>query len=366
MSGSLQPPQGGRHNKGSAFLSVALVFTIIALMFVLARIYVRIWVKHAFGWDDGMVILSMLLALVSTSFNIPEVLAGYGQHLYYLSDGDIIESLKWNYLATPLLIFSLAASKISICVFLLRVLDRTRAKFKRSFPYGIIALLTVIAIPSAGYSLGQCQPVRKLWNPLTPGHCQDPSNFVRLGYANGAINAFGDFALALFPLSFIKDLNLSFHRKVVLGLLMCCGIVCGVLAITRTILTGDLTAQSDVTYDSVDSSLFAVVEENVSIIVSCVPTLGPIFQSIDDKLKFLKSTHYPNKNGHTPQSDPHKGTSISLHVIPNPPRAVIQYESSAAAAGNTYEDSRGTYGSETSLVPGIQKITRVEVQRSEV
>ena len=60
MSGSLQPPQGGRHNKGPAFLTVALVFTIIALMFVLVRIYVRIWVKHAFGWDDGMVILSMV------------------------------------------------------------------------------------------------------------------------------------------------------------------------------------------------------------------------------------------------------------------------------------------------------------------
>jgi len=178
---------------------------------------------------------------VSTSFNIPEVLAGYGQHLYYLSEGDVIESLKWNYLATPLLVFSLAASKISICLMLLRVLDQTRAKFKTSFPYGIIALLTVIAIPSAGYSLGQCQPVRKLWNPLTPGHCQDPGIFVRLGYANGgqqsavesrlrrltsaAINAFGDFALALFPISFIKDLHLPFHRKVILSLLMCCGIV---------------------------------------------------------------------------------------------------------------------------------------------
>ena len=108
------------------------------------------------------------------------------------------------------------------------------------------------------------------------------------------------------------------------------------------------------------------IEENVSIIVSCVPTLGPIFRSINDKLKSLKSTHFPIKSGHLPQSDPHKGTSISLHVIPNPPRGVIQYESSAAAAGNTYGNSHGMYGSETSLVPGIQKTTRVEVQRSEV
>lgn len=40
-----------------------------------------------------------------------------------------------------------------------------------------------------------------------------------------AINAFADFALAVFPFSFIKDLRLQLHRKVTLGLLMCCGIV---------------------------------------------------------------------------------------------------------------------------------------------
>lgn len=116
---------------------------------------------------------------------MPEVLVGYGQHLYYLSDGDIIEALKWNYLATPLLVFSLAASKISICLLLIRVLEKTNDKFKRWFPYAVIVILVAVAVPSAAYTLGQCQPVRKLWNPATPGHCQDPSIFVKFGYANG-------------------------------------------------------------------------------------------------------------------------------------------------------------------------------------
>ena len=98
-----------------------------------------------------------------------------------------------------------------------------------------------MAIACAGYALGQCQPVRKLWNPATPGQCKDRGIFVKLAYANGgrwpvvservrkltniALNTFGDFALALFPISFIKDLHLEFHRKVVLILLMCCGVV---------------------------------------------------------------------------------------------------------------------------------------------
>ena len=79
---------------------------------------------------------------LSTNLNVPEVIAGYCQHLLYLSPGDVIEALKWNYLATPPLLFSPAASKISICLFLLCALAQTRVRFRRSFPYGIIILLT--------------------------------------------------------------------------------------------------------------------------------------------------------------------------------------------------------------------------------
>lgn len=181
--------------------------------------------------------------MVSTGFNVPEVTAGYGQHLGHLSDRQVVEVLKWNYLATPLLVFSLATSKISICLFLLRVLDQVRLKFKRPFLYTIILLLTLNAVPSAGYALGQCQPVRKLWDTATPGRCQDPRIFLYVGYANGgwdpgiptlshhpklknsAVNAFGDFALALFPISFIKNLQIGYSSKVVLVVLMSCGVV---------------------------------------------------------------------------------------------------------------------------------------------
>ena len=122
---------------------------------------------------------------MSTAFNVPEVIAGYGQHIYYLSDHQLSEALKWNWNATPLLVLSLAASKVSICLFLLRVLKQTRAKLNRYFPYTVIAILTILAVPCAGYSLGQCQPVSKLWNPNILGHCIDPRIYVKFGYANG-------------------------------------------------------------------------------------------------------------------------------------------------------------------------------------
>ena len=52
------PPPSERQNKGPAFLAIVLLFTILASVFVFLRVYVRIWVKPAFGWDDGMIIFA--------------------------------------------------------------------------------------------------------------------------------------------------------------------------------------------------------------------------------------------------------------------------------------------------------------------
>ena len=150
-----------------------------------------------------------LLAIVSTAFNVPEVIAGYGKSIHHLSQDQLSEALKWNYLATPLLVLSLAASKVSICLFLLRVLQQTRAKLSRFFPYVIIAILTIIALPSAGYSLGQCQPTLKLWKTNAPGHCNDPRIYVRLGYANGGKRTPG-FALLSKPKLNIDQQSMPF------------------------------------------------------------------------------------------------------------------------------------------------------------
>ena len=65
----------GRQNKGPAFLTVALLFTILASVFVVLRVYVRIWVKPAFGWDDGMIIFAMVSLKTFSSFSRLTMLA---------------------------------------------------------------------------------------------------------------------------------------------------------------------------------------------------------------------------------------------------------------------------------------------------
>lgn len=53
-------PSEARQNKGPAFLTVALLFTALASIFVLLRLHVRLFLRKAFGWDDGMIVLAMV------------------------------------------------------------------------------------------------------------------------------------------------------------------------------------------------------------------------------------------------------------------------------------------------------------------
>ena len=54
------PRTGGTSHRGPAFLAVAVTFTTVASVIVFARLHVRILVKHAFGWDDVFIILSLV------------------------------------------------------------------------------------------------------------------------------------------------------------------------------------------------------------------------------------------------------------------------------------------------------------------
>ena len=86
---------------------------------------------------------------------------------------------------------------------------------------------------------------------------------------------------------------------------------------------------------------------------------------MNDKVKSLTAGHHPTEGGYLARKNRQGADATSLHAIANPPRAVLQYGSSAAASATTpYKSSHGGYGSDINLVQGIEKTTRFEVMSS--
>ena len=96
------------------------------------------------------------------------VLYGLGRHKYYLSNYDFKEFLKYDYLDWMQTFITLAISKISICLFLLRLSKFNKLK---TVLWVLIGLLVITHLPLTILFLAQCDPVSREWNMSLSGRC---------------------------------------------------------------------------------------------------------------------------------------------------------------------------------------------------
>ena len=183
--------------------------------------------------------ISLGLAMTATHY-------GLGQHLYYLPLKQFIEAVKYTYLGQTPLFLSASCSRISICLFLLRLFVTNR-RWR-------IALWTFIAVIAASGFLtpitlfAQCRPVAKLWNPFLDGSCWSPRTQLDIEYFMGgecpcneleelystiiahctpsaAAMTLWDFVLAGLPIVFLWDIRITPKVKAGICGLMGLGVV---------------------------------------------------------------------------------------------------------------------------------------------
>ena len=134
-------------------------------------------------------------------------------------------------------------SKVSICIFLRRLLELSTAKKRIAFLYSLALVLIVYNTLEMITILIQCRPMPKLWNRKINGSCWKPNTVESFEYAQGgmsdyvscfylfsflissALSAFAAFALSIFPIFIIKDLQMNTRTKIALSLLMGAGIL---------------------------------------------------------------------------------------------------------------------------------------------
>ena len=105
----------------------------------------------------------------------------------YLSDHHSLLANKYNFISQGLHVMSTNWGKVSIAMFLLRMVDR--AKQQRHYFYIGIALLTIVNGASVGIIYGQCEHVSDLWAHPTErkGSCWDPSIHTKVAFAQGCM-----------------------------------------------------------------------------------------------------------------------------------------------------------------------------------
>ena len=147
---------------------------------------------------------------------------------------------KWLLVFIITTIVSEMFTKISICFFLLRLF--TTHKRWRWFIYSIVFFIVAINSSSTVITIAQCRPISKIWDPSVPGSCWSPYVRVANSYYQGgqpsdfalletklifhkAASAFSDLLLAMLPIVFLWDIQITFKVKIGICCLMGLGVL---------------------------------------------------------------------------------------------------------------------------------------------
>ncbi|KAL8788429.1 MAG: hypothetical protein Q9213_001652 [Squamulea squamosa] len=273
-----EAPAGGDENLGPTIITINIVVFIASSLIVIIRIFTRLCLTKNFGWDDAVMVLTQVVNTCGMGFVAAEVSNGLGRKRFYLAPGSYKKFLKYDYLDWVQVFLTLLVSKMSICLFLLRL-----SSF-RKIRLGLHAMnifLVTSHVPLTFLIIFQCSPISKYWhNPLEgPGYCFSKATVETIIIIQGIFSIVSDFVLAAFPIVLLWNVQLNKRTKVGLCMLMGLGVITGGICIGRTALSGQIKSM-DVTWAGVPNALARVFEINLGIIAACIPIMKPFLRYV--------------------------------------------------------------------------------------
>lgn len=195
--------------------------TILSLALVVARLYTRIRIIKFVGAEDHMYAWTGVFLLVFTCSIQVGVHYGLGRSFWILSLADSSDAILWTYVANTFAITGNAMAKLSMGLFLLRVVQIRWHKIALWFLV-LVTVGTSIALTIMLWN--QTTPVKASWDPMrTPGTWNIQIQPVSVGL--GVWSSICDFFFAIFPWLFIWSLRMPQREKIMLASGMSIGVM---------------------------------------------------------------------------------------------------------------------------------------------
>ena len=189
------------------------------------RLYTRVALRRA-GWDDFFIALSLANALVCSSLVQVAISYGLGRHLSDIPDGNRqIQAIKYTVIAPNFSVVSTTTGKMSVTIFLLRLMGQSASAARRWFLYIMMAVSVAWNVLAIVIIIGFCRPPERIWNPKVDGSCFSLNFQLVAGTSQAAFNAFNDLALAVFPAYIFWHVQLAIKMKVAIISVMGAGIL---------------------------------------------------------------------------------------------------------------------------------------------
>ncbi|KAI8961325.1 hypothetical protein F5Y11DRAFT_326639 [Daldinia sp. FL1419] len=275
--------------------------TALSIALAALRLYTRIRIVKFVGAEDYMYsCTSIFFVLFTISIQI-SVHYGLGQNFWILSIDDTANAIFWTYVANSFAITGNAMAKLSMGLFLLRVVQ---ARWHKISLWTAVAVTAATSVTLVIMLWNQTTPIKASWDPLRT-HGTWNIRIQPLSVGLGVWSSICDFFFAIFPWLFIRSLPMSQRERVMLAGGMSLGVIAGACGITRTIVLSKLNV-FNYTLNFVPYFAWAGAEIAVAMVCIGVPTLRPLYLKTKDFVNTYSSHCRSNGTGELPRYTTYK------------------------------------------------------------
>ncbi|KAK4865368.1 hypothetical protein LT330_009479 [Penicillium expansum] len=253
------------------------VFTGLAALSVLLRLYTRFYLVKAPGIDDLIILVALLVDLALFAFIVLEHENGLGIRLAKLSEDEVQRQLFWLWLSVPFYNMTMVLAKFSALTLYARLFH------PRPFllvTYIFMGFFVIVGLWTTLSGFFFCIPIHAFWSPSPEIRLTKCLPAAPVWFTNAALQTFTDLVILILPLPLLWKLQLPRRQKwgilVVFGL----GILIVATSAARMYPLSVMVNGGDFTHANAQAALWSALEANVSIICICLPPLHPIFSRI--------------------------------------------------------------------------------------
>ena len=161
ISGQEDLTSTAQPNRGPTVIILVSLLTSLSVITTTVRLVVR-YLEHQLGKDDLAISTAVILSILQLAFYILEALDGLGQHIDYVPTEQVRRILEWAWASEVVLTVVLPLTKISICLFALRIMDR--GGWVKVFLYGLMTGLVATNGSCFVILFTKCRPLRAYWD----------------------------------------------------------------------------------------------------------------------------------------------------------------------------------------------------------
>lgn len=216
--------------------------------------------------------MQLVLAGLVTKY----ALLGGFHHLYYLSQAQIVEVMKWDYILQCFGILAMIPPKVSVSLLIIRVMHPLKG-WRFWTIMASIAFMTLISILNAIFTYVQCIPPKALWDHRIRGKCWNPLTQANFSIFQACVMVLVDVILATIPSTIIWRLHMALRRRIALCLLLGVGLFAAACGSIKTSYLSKLSVRSDVTWAMYNPIIWSGSENFVVLFCGCVPPLKSLW-----------------------------------------------------------------------------------------